>query len=59
MNSDAEYLDGNSAAGEASRIFAIDVTAAGDSVRSVERPGVCGKHIYTSRVVYTCRVVAL
>ena len=28
MNSDAEYLDGNSAAGELSRIFAIDVTAA-------------------------------
>lgn len=28
MNSDTDYLDGNSAAGELSRIFAIDVTAA-------------------------------
>jgi hypothetical protein len=28
MNSDADYLDGNTAAGELSRIFTIDVTAA-------------------------------
>lgn len=28
MNSDTDYLDGNTAAGELSRIFAIDVTAA-------------------------------
>ena len=28
MNSDTDYLDGNSAAGELSRMFAIDVTAA-------------------------------
>jgi hypothetical protein len=55
MNSDAdaEYLDGNTAAGELSRIFAIDVTARRDSVRPVERPGDLRKHIYT------CTVLAL
>ena len=47
MNSDTDYLDGNSAAGELSRIFAIDVTAAEGQCASCGATGrFADAHVY-------------
>jgi len=47
MNSDMDYLDGNAAAGELSKIFAMDVTAAeGKCVHCGARKRFAEAHVY-------------
>ena len=47
MSSDMNYLDGNAAAGELSRIFAIDVTAAeGQCAHCGARKRFAEAHVY-------------
>ena len=59
MNSHGDYLDGNSAAGELSRIFAIDVTAAEGQCASCGATGrFADAHVYMQGpgVVARCAV---
>ena len=47
MNSNMDYLDGNAAAGELSKIFAIDVTAAeGQCVHCGAKKRFAEAHVY-------------
>jgi hypothetical protein len=45
-----DYLDGNAAASELSKIFAMDVTAARDSVRTAAQPSALPRRICTCKV---------
>jgi Family of unknown function (DUF6510) len=59
MTSDTDYLDGNAAAGELSRIFAVDVTAAeGQCAQCGARRRFAEAHLYVDGpgVVARCAV---
>jgi hypothetical protein len=50
-----DYLDGNAAAGELSKVFAIDITTAGDRAPNVALRDARRRHcLYNERVVKGC-----
>ena len=46
-----DYLDGNAAAGELSKVFAVDITTAADGARNAALRNASLKHTYTCMVL--------